>query len=169
VEAKWVATKEPSHQSSFGGKKTPAGVATLRPPLNRIFVKPCSGARRATAIQQHAHRFACLIGRPRWPVSSRCRVRGLAVLHGIQQHAHRFACRIGRLQSLAHEPGAATRLDRSVLRGPRWPVSSRCRIRGLVSRPGLKLTHKESKDEKCGMIQRGIQAQARGGRGQREI
>jgi hypothetical protein len=52
-----------------------------RPPLNWIFVKPCSGARRAT-----------------WT----------------QQHAHRFACRIGRLQSLAHEPGAATRTESGV-------------------------------------------------------
>jgi hypothetical protein len=34
-----------------------------RPPLNWIFVKPGSGARRATWRQQHAQRFACNIGR----------------------------------------------------------------------------------------------------------
>jgi hypothetical protein len=38
-----------------------------------------------------------------------------------------------------------------------------------VSRSRLKLTHKEPKNEKCDAIQRGVQAQACGGHGRREI
>jgi hypothetical protein len=49
--------------------------------MARFSVKPGSGARRATATQQHAQRFACSFG---------------------------------RLQSLAHEPGAATRTESGV-------------------------------------------------------
>jgi hypothetical protein len=36
------------------------------PPLAWTFVKPGSGARRATGVQQHAQCFACFFGRPRW-------------------------------------------------------------------------------------------------------
>jgi hypothetical protein len=112
--------------------------------LNRIFVKPCSGAHRATWTQQHAQRFACLIGRPRWLVSSRRRVRGLAVLLGhnntlnvsralsgapVESELHKAGFRGSPccLDDKQHAQCFACGLGR-----PRWLVSSRRRVRGFA-------------------------------------
>jgi hypothetical protein len=52
------------------------------PPLAWNFVKPGSGARRATWTQQHAQCFACFFGRPRWLATLQSRDQGFAVLLG---------------------------------------------------------------------------------------
>jgi hypothetical protein len=82
--ANLAVTKVPIESVPLRGKKIPAGVAAPHPsnpsrtnrvrlhrkdrrgsapPLDWYFVIPGSGARRATEVQQHAQRFACLIGR----------------------------------------------------------------------------------------------------------
>jgi hypothetical protein len=61
------------HKTGFGGSpcyldtttRSTFRVRPWAPPVNWIFVKPASGARRATWTQQHAQRFACRIGRSR--------------------------------------------------------------------------------------------------------
>jgi hypothetical protein len=70
-------------------------VLSWAPPSAWNFVKPDSGARRATWTQQHAQRFACFLGRPvGWNFVKPC--SGARRATWTQQHAQRFACFLGR-------------------------------------------------------------------------
>jgi hypothetical protein len=64
-------------------------VADRAPPLNWIFARPCSGARRAAWIQQHAQRFAWRIGRPEFLAHEPGTLRERIVAR-FEENAHYF-------------------------------------------------------------------------------
>jgi hypothetical protein len=101
----YVPDRAPSIPCARTGSSFAEWVLVCRPPLNWFFVKPCSGARRAAGVQQHAQRaglgasnplrtnrercreWIAVALRPNWPGTSWRRGQGLAVLLGSNKRA----------------------------------------------------------------------------------